>query len=153
MTQTQTQPLVLASRSPSGRVLILTMNRPESLNALSGALFKELNAHLVSAVHDDSVACVVLTGGEKVFAAGADIKEMKRKDCECPMLVSWVEGHATVWRGARVCRLDDLHACGRGNRQPAMMGSLSKIPQVISSSMTWAYISVRCHLAPTLNLS
>jgi enoyl-CoA hydratase len=76
------EPIILAERSASGRVLTLTLNRPKSLNALSGALLQELNAHLRAASSDDSLACVVLTGGEKVFAAGADITEMKNRNCE-----------------------------------------------------------------------
>lgn len=74
--------LVLASRSPSNHVAILTLHRPKAKNALSTPLFDELNAELEKADKDDSVRAIVITGGEKVFAAGADIKEMKDKHCE-----------------------------------------------------------------------
>ncbi|KAL7421548.1 hypothetical protein Q5752_003317 [Cryptotrichosporon argae] len=73
------EPLVLTSRSPSARVAVLTLNRPKALNALSSPLFDELNTALEKADEDDEVRAIVLTGGEKVFAAGADIKEMKDK--------------------------------------------------------------------------
>jgi len=74
--------LVLSSRSPSNNVVILTLNRPKAKNALSTPLFEDLNAELDKADKDDSIRAIVITGGEKVFAAGADIKEMKDKTCE-----------------------------------------------------------------------
>ena len=56
---------------------VVTLNRPEALNALNAALFKDLADFLDSVEQDDSVRCLILTGsGEKAFAAGADIKEM-----------------------------------------------------------------------------
>ncbi|KGB76701.1 enoyl-CoA hydratase [Cryptococcus deuterogattii 99/473] len=72
--------LVIPSRSPSNNVAILTLNRPKALNALSTPLFNALNAELEKAETDDSVRAIVITGGDKVFAAGADIKEMKDKE-------------------------------------------------------------------------
>ena len=74
--------LVLTSRSPSNNVVVLTLNRPKAKNALSTPLFDQLNVELEKADQDDSVRAIVITGGEKVFAAGADIKEMKDKNCE-----------------------------------------------------------------------
>ena len=59
---------------------VITLNRPKALNALNAQLIAELNAALDSFEEDDSVAVVVLTGSEKAFAAGADIKEMLEKD-------------------------------------------------------------------------
>lgn len=73
-------PLVLTETR--GPVRILTLNRPKALNALSSPLFVELNAHLLDAQADDSIRAIVLTGGKKVWAAGADIKEMKDKTFE-----------------------------------------------------------------------
>ena len=56
---------------------VVTLNRPEALNALNSALFKDLSDFLDAIEHDDSVRCLILTGsGDKAFAAGADIKEM-----------------------------------------------------------------------------
>jgi enoyl-CoA hydratase len=59
-----------------GAVLLITLNRPKALNALNLALIRELAGALASADADDAVGCMVLTGSEKAFAAGADIKEM-----------------------------------------------------------------------------
>ncbi|CAD6590840.1 MAG: hypothetical protein ASARMPRED_005081 [Alectoria sarmentosa] len=57
--------------------LSVTFNRPRALNALSTALFLELNDALQNLDNDDDTNAIVLTGSEKAFAAGADIKEMK----------------------------------------------------------------------------
>ncbi|KAK8864704.1 hypothetical protein IAR55_001956 [Kwoniella newhampshirensis] len=72
--------LVIPTRSPNNTVAILTLNRPKALNALSTPLFQALNAELEKVEEDESVRAIVITGGEKVFAAGADIKEMKDKE-------------------------------------------------------------------------
>ena len=62
-----------------GRVALLTLNRPQALNALNSELLTTLCAHLDALSEDENVGCVVITGSEKAFAAGADIKEMSDK--------------------------------------------------------------------------
>ncbi|HEX7810645.1 MAG TPA: enoyl-CoA hydratase [Burkholderiales bacterium] len=62
-----------------GKVGFITLNRPKALNALSPALMRELAAALDVFEADDSIGCMVVTGSEKAFAAGADIKEMQEK--------------------------------------------------------------------------
>ena len=59
-----------------GRVAILTLNRPKQLNALNSALMDELGAALTAFDADPDIGCIVLTGSEKAFAAGADIGAM-----------------------------------------------------------------------------
>lgn len=59
-----------------GRVALLTLNRPEALNALNAQLISELNHALDELERDHGIGCIVLTGSAKAFAAGADIKEM-----------------------------------------------------------------------------
>jgi enoyl-CoA hydratase len=63
-----------------GRVGIITLNRPEARNALNARLISELNAALDDCEADAGIGCMVLTGSEKAFAAGADIKEMQALD-------------------------------------------------------------------------
>ncbi|EMD37149.1 hypothetical protein CERSUDRAFT_84184 [Gelatoporia subvermispora B] len=70
---------ILTSR-PADGVALITLNRPKALNALCTPLFNELNKALGDFDNDDSVRAVVLTGSERAFAAGADIKEMKDKE-------------------------------------------------------------------------
>jgi enoyl-CoA hydratase len=62
-----------------GTVGIIALNRPKALNALNGALMDELTAALNAFEADPFVRCIVLTGSEKAFAAGADITEMASK--------------------------------------------------------------------------
>src|SRR5204863_8823539 len=62
-----------------GAVGIVTFNRPAALNALNAALISELAAALDSLEDDAAVGAIVLTGNEKAFAAGADVKEMVAK--------------------------------------------------------------------------
>src|SRR3954462_11643936 len=59
-----------------GKVGLITLNRPQALNALNSTLVAEINAALDGFEADPGVGCVVVTGSEKAFAAGADIKEM-----------------------------------------------------------------------------
>lgn len=67
--------LVLAER-PAPGVLLLTLNRPDKLNALSKALLKELRDRLAEAESETTVGCVALTGAGRAFSAGADISDM-----------------------------------------------------------------------------
>lgn len=63
-----------------GAVGIITLNRPDALNAFNRQLMDELTDAVIKFEEDDAVSCLVLTGSEKAFAAGADIKEMASKD-------------------------------------------------------------------------
>ncbi|WP_312270787.1 MULTISPECIES: enoyl-CoA hydratase [Pseudomonas] len=58
------------------RVALITLNRPQALNALNTQLIDELNQALDVLERDSTIGCIVLTGSSKAFAAGADIKEM-----------------------------------------------------------------------------
>jgi enoyl-CoA hydratase len=60
-----------------GRVGLITLNRPQALNALNSTLVGELNQALDGFEADPAIGCTVITGSEKAFAAGADIKEMQ----------------------------------------------------------------------------
>lgn len=62
-----------------GAVGIIQINRPKMLNALSFGVFGEIAAAVDNLEADDAIGCIVITGSEKAFAAGADIKEMQPK--------------------------------------------------------------------------
>ncbi|WJR80719.1 enoyl-CoA hydratase [Bradyrhizobium sp. NP1] len=62
-----------------GAVGIIRLNRPKMLNALSFGVFREIAAAVDDLEADDAIGCIVLTGSDKAFAAGADIKEMQPK--------------------------------------------------------------------------
>jgi enoyl-CoA hydratase len=62
-----------------GKVGLITLNRPKALNALSPDLMRELSKAVDVFEADPQIGCIVVTGSDKAFAAGADIKEMKSK--------------------------------------------------------------------------
>ena len=62
-----------------GKVGIVRLNRPQALNALNARVNEELTAAIDTFEADEKIVCVILTGSEKAFAAGADIKEMQAK--------------------------------------------------------------------------
>ena len=63
-------------RTEAGKVGIITLNRPKALNALNDALMTELGAALQAFDADEAIGCIVVTGSERAFAAGADIGAM-----------------------------------------------------------------------------
>lgn len=62
-----------------GKVGLITLDRPEALNALNNQLVDELVNAVAAYDADEAIGCIVVTGSEKAFAAGADIKEMQPK--------------------------------------------------------------------------
>jgi enoyl-CoA hydratase len=62
-----------------GAIVVVTLNRPQALNALSYGLVKDLSLAMQELDQDPEIRVIVVTGGEKVFAAGADIKEMANR--------------------------------------------------------------------------
>ena len=72
-----------------GRVRLITLNRPQALNALNRQLAAELIAAAEAADKDPAVGCIVLTGSAKAFAAGADIKEMQTQDFSTMFAADW----------------------------------------------------------------
>jgi enoyl-CoA hydratase len=84
-----------------GHVAIVRLNRPKALNALCAALVSELGSALDDLEADDNIGCIVLTGSEKAFAAGADIKEMAEKT----YIGAYMEDFITVgWERVTTCR-------------------------------------------------
>lgn len=65
-------------RVEAGKVDVVTLNRPKQLNALNDQLMNELGDALKMLEQDDGIGCIVLTGSDKAFAAGADIAAMAR---------------------------------------------------------------------------
>lgn len=62
-----------------GKVGLITLNRPKALNAINAALTRDVLAALKVYEADPAIGCIVITGSEKAFAAGADIKEMQSR--------------------------------------------------------------------------
>ncbi len=87
--------------STLGHVGLIRLNRPKALNALCAALIAEMGDALDGFEADDNIRCIVLTGSEKAFAAGADIKEMADKS----YVGAYLEDFITVgWERVTKCR-------------------------------------------------
>ena len=98
-----------------GEIAILRLNRPRALNALNSALMRRLTEQLRTLDRDDGVACTIITGSERAFAAGADIAEMK--DRVWPDI--WLEDFLATWDAVAACRKPLIaavagHALGGG---------------------------------------
>ena len=84
-----------------GAVGIVTLNRPKALNALCAALVAEMGQALDAFEADDGIGCVVVTGSEKAFAAGADIKEMANQSYMSVYLGDFI---TKGWERITTCR-------------------------------------------------
>lgn len=84
-----------------GAVALITLNRPEALNALNGQLMDELTDALLALEVDDDIGVTVITGSEKAFAAGADINEMAAKDYMDVFMEDFITAN---WEQASRCR-------------------------------------------------
>ena len=82
-----------------GRVGIIEIHRPQALNALNATVVREVVAAIVAYEEDPGIGCIILTGSEKAFAAGADIKEMADKS----FMDAFMSDFATDWE--RVTRV------------------------------------------------
>jgi enoyl-CoA hydratase len=84
----------------NGRVGVITLNRPKALNALNSALIAELGRALDIFEADAGIGCIVLTGSDRAFAAGADIKEMQA----LTFPGTYVDDFITYWERLSRCR-------------------------------------------------
>ncbi len=90
--------ILVENRGPVG---LITLNRPKALNALCAGLIVELGQALDKMEADDAIGAIVLTGSEKAFAAGADIKEMAGKDYMDVYLQDFI---TKGWERVTTCR-------------------------------------------------
>ena len=79
-----------------GRIGLVTLNRPQALNALNEALIAELNDALAGFESNPEIGCTVITGSEKAFAAGADVKEMAEKTYVESYLGKFLDGWTRI---------------------------------------------------------
>lgn len=91
-------PVVITERPAEG-VGLIRINRPEARNALNLEVRRLIGRHLTEMGDDESVRCIVLTGNEKAFAAGADIKEM----ADASTIDMLLRGTQRMWRTIYAC--------------------------------------------------
>ncbi len=89
---------MILTETPAAGVGVVRLNRPQALNALNGQIAGEIFDALEAFDRDESIGCIVLTGSDKAFAAGADIKQMVETDA-----VSMLQNDWTDW--ARMTRI------------------------------------------------
>src|SRR5215472_2489424 len=90
------------------RVGIVRLNRPDALNALNARLIADLTQALDAFEDDDGIGCIVITGNDKAFAAGADIKEMQAKS----YMQAYKEDFISKWDRVGRCRKPVVAAVG-----------------------------------------
>jgi len=93
-----TAPVVITERPAEG-VGLIRINRPEARNALNLEVRKLIGQYLTEMTDDDTVRCIVLTGNDKAFAAGADIKEM----ASASTIDMLLRGTQKMWRTIYAC--------------------------------------------------
>ncbi|MDZ4764032.1 MAG: enoyl-CoA hydratase-related protein [Chloroflexota bacterium] len=76
---------LILTEIPAPGVAVVRLNRPEALNALNGVLMRQVFDALEAFDHDDTIGCMIITGSDKAFAAGADIKQMVETDAVAMM--------------------------------------------------------------------
>ncbi len=90
----------------SGKVGILTINRPEALNAINSEVMDALIAGTKAFDEDQGIGCIILAGSEKAFVAGADIKEMQDKS----YMDMFLEDRQSAWEGFAATRTPTIAA-------------------------------------------
>jgi len=90
-------------------LMLITLNRPEALNALNNQMMDELSIVLNKCEADDDIRAIILTGGEKAFAVGADIKEIADKDYTELYQDDFIE---KKWEAVNRCRKPVIAAVG-----------------------------------------
>ena len=97
--------ILVETRGPIG---LITLNRPKALNALNAQLVRELNQALDAFDADPQVAVMVLTGSDRAFAAGADIKEMQSRD----FMAAYKDDFIAPWQKVAARRKPVIAAVG-----------------------------------------
>ena len=107
-----------------GKVGLVTLHRPQALNALNEALIAELNDALGSFESNPEIGCTVITGSEKAFAAGADVKEMAEKTYVESFLGKFLDGWTRIAEARKPVIAAVSGFCLGGGLELAMMCDL-----------------------------
>ena len=109
-----------------GRLAVVTLNRPKALNALNAQVVAELNRALEGFDHDPDIAVMVVTGSERAFAAGADVKEMEGKD----FIAAFRDDFIAPWQQVAACTKPVIAAAaGMDQKESDIVLSLFQFPR------------------------
>lgn len=97
----ENEPLVLHETTPSGRVKILTLNRPKALNAMSMAMSKIFFELLQAADADSDIRAIIVTGKGRSFCAGADVKELSKLTPESAANINFLADWNSIMHSLR----------------------------------------------------
>lgn len=126
-----TEPILL--RADEGAIAILTLNRPEALNALSDALLAALSEALTRLAGEPQVKAVILRGAGRAFCAGHDLKEMQA-------------GRAAADKG-RAYFADLFHRCS------GVMQQIVRLPQPVIAEVQGIAVAAGCQLVATCDMA
>ena len=138
-------PVVLLEH-PADGVALIRLNRPDARNALNMEVRHLLAKHVAEVTEDPAVRVIIFTGGEKVFAAGADIKEM----AEAGSIEMMQRGALKLWRAAAASHTSRSKPCS-----PAM----SQVSPRTANAFRWRAVglsmrsSAACQVRPASLLS
>ncbi len=159
-----------------GRVGIIRLNRPQALNALSAALKSEVNRALIDFDADESIGCIIITGSEKVFAAGADVKELAEEKaptwdqvaktkkptiaavagyalgggCEIAMQCDFIVAADTAKFGQPEIKIGVIPGCGGTQRLALAVGKAKTMDMILTGRMMDAQEAERLGLVARL---
>ena len=111
---------LILTETPAEGIGLVRFNRPQALNALNSQLTREAFDALDAFDHDDSIGCMIVTGSDKAFAAGADIKQMAAQDAVAMMSDDFTDWSRLLRIGKPVIAAVSGYALG-GGCEMAMM--------------------------------
>src|SRR5216684_3387488 len=118
-----------------GRVGTITLNRPKALNALNDALMNELGQALAGFDADEGIGAIVIAGGDKAFAAGADIGAMKDRGYRDVYMGEIVFAAEGAKFGQPEIKLGIIPGAGGTQRLPRAVGKAKAMDLVLTGRM------------------
>ncbi|KAJ8319299.1 hypothetical protein KUTeg_004390 [Tegillarca granosa] len=137
----QYQNILVEKKGEKSNVGLIKLNRPKALNALNKALMSELGQALQELSDDKNIGCIVLTGGDRAFAAGADIKEMEGQNfselgggCEVAMMCDIIYAGENAQFGQPEITLGTIPGAGGTQRLCKAIGKSKAMEMILTAN-------------------